>query len=85
MSSKKVELFGSLSILLILRELLTDTKQPFRFVVVGFSRGFLMRKIITRFKGEKYRIQKNLNRLFDWRQIGSCLDTNNQKRLFAYE
>lgn len=76
--------FSALSILLILRELLPYSKQALKLVPYGILEGFLLRKNKGKIKGGKYRMMKYLNRSFVWRQIGSSLDTNNQKGVFVY-
>lgn len=76
--------FGSLSILLILRELLPDSKQALKLVLHDVSSVFCMVKVKGKIKGLKYRMMKYLNRSFVWRQIGSSFETNNQKGVFVY-
>lgn len=82
--SQKMVKSSALSILLILRELLPHSKQALKLVVYGIRTFFAMVKENVNIKGEDYRMTKNLNRLFVWRQIGLSLKTNNQKGVFVY-
>lgn len=82
--SQKMVKSSALSILLILRELLPNTKQALKLVPHGILKGFQIRKDKGKIKGGKYRMMKYLNRSFVWRQIGSSFETNNQKGVFVY-
>lgn len=83
MSLKMVK-SSALSILLILRELLPNTKQALKLVPHGISKGFQIRKDKGKIKGGKYRMMKNLNRPILWREIGLSLNPNNLKGVFVY-
>lgn len=72
--------FGSLSILLIHRELLTDRKQLLNVAVNGIFNGLSMVKEKGKIKGKENRMLENSNRSKVWRLSGKSFNESHYQK-----
>lgn len=72
---------GALSILLIHRELLPNTKQLLNIAVDGISWHLSIRKEKEKIKGNVYRMLKHSNRSKVWRLSGKSLENINPHKV----